>query len=216
NRRVVPEPRSCKGAPPASAQPPAAPARLLGKAEVQAALVGSGDLTGYTVMEIPFEAGKSDPLPTRPADCQPVENIRTGKIRPAPAAYGSVNLVPAKEAGPPVGVGILLGSFDGDGAHQVLSALKTALTTCTHYEGGIPRPGTVAALPAPALGDEAVSYTLTTGGKSEELIVVRQGGVVAVFAPSPLTSAAAAGGAPVKTPPDVLTRQLEKLRQAAG
>ncbi|MFD0277440.1 hypothetical protein ACFVHB_26510 [Kitasatospora sp. NPDC127111] len=204
------------GAPPTSAKPPAAPARLLGKAEVRAALLGSGDLSGYTVMEIPFEVGKSDPLPTRPADCQPIENIRTGKVRPAPAAYGGVNLMPAKEADPAVGAGVFLGSFEGEGAHQVLSALKTALTTCTHYEGGIPRPGTVAALPAPALGDEAVSYTLTSGGKAEELVVVRQGGVVAVFAPSPLTPAAAAGGAPAKTPPDVLTRQLEKLRKAAG
>ncbi|MFJ3792920.1 hypothetical protein [Kitasatospora sp. NPDC090091] len=202
------------GAPaPAGAQPPA-PARVLDAAELQAAVLATGDLPGYTGMGWPAETGKSEPLPTTPQDCQPVENIRTGKIRPAASAKAAGSVMSADAGSAGAGVGILLNGFEGDGAKQVLSALKAALKGCTHYEGGVPRPATVTALPAPALGDEAVSYTLAYGANTQEVTVVRQGAVVAVFAPGSMSGGK--GGPAMKVPQEVVVRQLEKLRKAAG
>ncbi|MFC8452229.1 hypothetical protein [Kitasatospora sp. NPDC057223] len=192
----------------APAPAPAGPSRVLGKAELQAALVATGDLNGYTMMEMPMEIGKAV-LSTRPADCQPIEGIRTGKIKPDPAAY--VITGAAAGSSPTALTQIMLASIDGDGAHQVLAALKSALTTCTGYEGSIPKRGTVAALPAPALGEEAVSYTLTSDGQAQELTVVRLGSVVAVFSPSTVP-----GGGPAKTPQELVARQLDKIRTTAG
>ncbi|MCG6498271.1 hypothetical protein [Kitasatospora sp. A2-31] len=197
---------------PAGAQPPA-PARVLDAVQLQAAVLATGDLPGYTATGWPVETGRSEPLPTTPQDCQPVENIRTGKIRPAASAKAAGSVMSADAGG--AGVGILLGGFEGDGAKQVLAALRTALKSCTHYEGGVPRPATVAALPAPALGDEAVSYTLAYGANTQEVTVVRQGAVVAVFAPGNL-SGGGKGGPATKVPQEVVARQLEKLRKAAG
>ncbi|WP_395292878.1 hypothetical protein ACF9IK_04165 [Kitasatospora hibisci] len=165
------------------------------------------------MMEWPAGTGRSEPLPTTPQDCQPVENIRTGKIRPAASAKAAGSVMPANAGG--TGAGILLNGFEGDGAKQVLSELRTALKSCTHYEGGVPRPATAAALPAPALGDEAVSYTLAYGTNTHEVTVVRQGTVVAVFAPGNL-SGSGKGGPAMKVPQEVVARQLEKLRKAAG
>lgn len=196
------------------AQPPApAPAgstRVLSKEELRTALVGPGDIKGWTGMEMPVEIGKAQ-LSTRPADCQPIENIRTGKIKPESAAYAFTTVGPDGGGSPTALTQIMLASFDGGGAQQVLADLRTALTSCTRYEGSIPKPGTVAALPAPKLGEEALSYSLTSDGKTQELTVVRQGSVVAVFSPSSLS-----GGAPAKTPQEVLAGQVAKVRTTAG
>jgi hypothetical protein len=195
---------------PTSAPAPAGPSRVLSKAELQAALVATGDLNGYTMMEMPMEIGKAV-LSTRPADCQPIDGIRTGKIKPDPAAYVFTGAAAGAGSSPTALTQIMLASIDGDGAHQVLAALKSALTTCTGYEGSIPKRGTVAALPAPALGEEAVSYTLPSDGQTQELTVVRVGSVVAVFSPSTVP-----GGGPAKTPQELVARQLDKIRTTAG
>ncbi|MFF1874484.1 hypothetical protein [Kitasatospora herbaricolor] len=196
--------------PPAPASAPAGSTRVLSKAELRTALVGPGDIKGWTGMEMPMEIGKAQ-LSTRPADCQPIENIRTGKIKPESAAYAFTTVGPDGGGSPTALTQIMLASFDGGGAQQVLADLRTALTTCTRYEGSIPKPGTVAALPAPKLGEEALSYSLTSDGKTQELIVVRQGSVVAVFSPS-----AVSGGTSAKVPQEVLAGQVAKVRTTAG
>ncbi|MGW4898610.1 hypothetical protein ACWEQL_41220 [Kitasatospora sp. NPDC004240] len=206
------------GAAPGGAQPPApatpaGPAKALDKTALTAAALAAGDVSGYTVMPIPAEVGSKEGLPTRPADCQPVENIRTGKINPHPSAYAAAMLTPPQGTSPAVAVSILLAGLDEAGAKKVLADLRTALTTCTKYEGGIPQPGTVAALPAPSVGDEAVSYTLSYGSKSQELVVVRQGTVITAFSAALMTSKGAEPGA-VKVPQAVVTAQVEKLRKA--
>lgn len=195
---------------PTGAAAPAGPSRILGKAELQAALIATGDLNGYTAMEMPMEIGK-EVLSTRPADCQPIENIRTGKIKPAPAAYAFTGVAAGTGSSPTALTQIMLTSLDGGAAHQVLADLKSALTTCTGYEGSIPKRGTVAALPAPPFGEEAVSYTITSDGHAQELTVVRLGSVVAVFSPSALP-----GASPAKTPQELVARQLEKIRTTTG
>ncbi|MCX5208797.1 hypothetical protein OG689_05735 [Kitasatospora sp. NBC_00240] len=189
---------------------PAGSTRVLGKAELRTALVGPGDIKGWTGMEMPIEIGKTQ-LSTRPADCQPIDNIRTGKIKPESAAYAFTTVGPDGGGSPTALTQIMLASFDGGGAQQVLADLRTALTTCTRYEGSIPKPGTVAALPAPKLGEEALSYSLTSDGKTQELTVVRQGSVVAVFSPG-----AGSGGTTAKVPQEVLAGQMAKVRTTVG
>lgn len=206
---------------PASAAPagtasaaPAPPARALGRDQLTAALPTAGEAAGFTVMPIPAEPGSSR-LPTRPADCQPVENVRTGKIDPKAPAFASALVMPADPSQQSGSATIQLHGHDTDGARAVLAALRTALTGCTRYEGSIPKPGTVAAQPAPSFGDEAVSYTLTSDGATEEYVVVRVGGTVAVFATGKgMGGKAARQGTANRVPQQLVTLQVDKLRKA--
>ncbi|WP_329214979.1 hypothetical protein OG352_05680 [Streptomyces sp. NBC_01485] len=182
-----------------------APAEPLGEAQLKSAALTGGDVDGFQITEFPVKPGGDSTA--RPADCQPLEDMRTGLPDPGPKAF--TGLLAYSGAGPAAGSATTIGlmAYDGSAAAEgVLDGLRTALKTCTAYEGGVPARTTVRSATAPDVGDDAVAYSLRTERDSADaFVVVRSGATVVLFFTASGTGSAAA------VPEALVSAQIRKL-----
>ncbi|WP_314219583.1 hypothetical protein [Streptomyces zaehneri] len=181
-----------------------APAPPLGEARLKSAALVGGDVDGYQITDFPVKPD-GDSL-ARPADCQPLENMRTASPDPGPKAF--VGLLAFGGAGPTAGSATTIGlmAYDQSDAEGILDGLRTALKKCTAYEGGVPARTTAKAATAPDVGDEAVAFGLETQGDSADaFVVVRSGSTVVLF------FTAAGTGSAAEVPAELVTAQIRKL-----
>ncbi|MDR6979526.1 hypothetical protein J2X68_006262 [Streptomyces sp. 3330] len=195
---------SGSGSGPASGSAAGAPAETLGEAQLKSAALAGGDVDGYQITDFPVKPDGDSTA--RPADCQPLEDMRTASPDPGPEAF--VGLLAFGGAGPTAGSATTIGlmAYDRSDAGGVLDGLRTALKKCAAYEGGVPARTTVAAATAPDAGDEAVAFGLRTRGDGEDaFVVVRTGATVVLFYTATGTGSAA------KVPAELVTAQIRKL-----
>ncbi|MCX5374392.1 hypothetical protein OG613_09230 [Streptomyces sp. NBC_00015] len=188
----------------ASAAAPEAPAEPLDEAQLKSAALVAGDVDGYQITDFPVKPDGDSTA--RPADCQPLENMRTASPDPGPKAF--VGLLAFGGAGPTAGSATTIGlmAYDGSDAEGILDGLRTALKKCTAYEGGVPARTTAKAAAAPDAGDEAVAFGLETQGDSADaFVVVRSGATVVLF------YTAAGTGSAAEVPAELVTAQIRKL-----
>ncbi|WP_242432588.1 hypothetical protein [Streptomyces sp. Root1310] len=181
-----------------------APAAPLGEAELKSAALVGGDVDGYQITDFPVRPDGDSVA--RPADCQPLENMRTASPDPGPRAF--VGLLAFGGAGPTAGSATTVGlmAYDRSDAEGILDGLRAALKKCTAYEGGVPARTTARAATAPGAGDEAVAFGLETQGDGEDaFVVVRSGATVVLFYTATGTGSAA------KVPTELVTAQIRKL-----
>ncbi|MEU9269141.1 hypothetical protein AB0E04_27345 [Streptomyces sp. NPDC048251] len=195
---------SGSGSASASAAASEAPAEPLGEAQLKSAALVGGDVDGYQITDFPVKPDGDSTV--RPADCQPLENMRTASPDPGPKAF--VGLLAFGGAGPTAGSATTIGlmAYDGSDAEGILDGLRTALKKCTAYEGGVPARTTAKAATAPDAGDEAVAFGLETQGDSADaFVVVRSGATVVLF------YTAAGTGSAAEVPAELVTAQIRKL-----
>lgn len=195
---------SSSGSGSASAAAPEAPAEPLDEAQLKSAALVAGDVDGYQITDFPVKPDGDSTA--RPADCQPLENMRTASPDPGPKAF--VGLLAFGGAGPTAGSVTTIGlmAYDGSDAEGILDGLRTALKKCTAYEGGVPARTTAKAAAAPDAGDEAVAFGLETQGDSADaFVVVRSGATVVLF------YTAAGTGSAAEVPAELVTAQIRKL-----
>ncbi|WP_327181870.1 hypothetical protein [Streptomyces sp. NBC_01334] len=181
-----------------------APAEPLGEAQLKSAALVGGDVDGYQITDFPVKPDGDSTA--RPADCQPLENMRTASPDPGPKAF--VGLLAFGGAGPTAGSATTIGlmAYDQSDAEGILDGLRTALKNCTAYEGGVPARTTAKAATAPDAGDEAVAFGLETRGDSADaFVVVRSGATVVLF------YTAAGTGSAAEVPAELVTAQIRKL-----
>ncbi|MCX4763607.1 hypothetical protein OG562_22110 [Streptomyces sp. NBC_01275] len=185
--------------------PAAAP---LDEPRLKSAAVTGGDVDGFQITEFPAKPDGGGTA--RPAACQPLENMRTASPDPGPKAF--VGLLAYAGAGPSAGSATTVGlmAYDQSAAAGILDGLRTALKTCTAYEGGVPARTTAESATAPDAGDDAVAFRLTTSGDSSDaFVVVRTGATVVLFYTASGTGSAA------EVPEALVSAQIKKLEQAA-
>ncbi|SEP87756.1 hypothetical protein SAMN04487983_100268 [Streptomyces sp. yr375] len=185
----------------------AAPARPLGEAQLKSAALTGGDVDGFQITDFPVKPDGDSVA--RPADCQPLEDMRTGAPDPGPKAF--TGLLAYAGAGPTAGSATTIGlmAYDGSSAAQgVLGGLRTALKTCTAYEGGVPARTTAKSATAPDVGDDAVAYSLQTERDSPDaFVVVRSGATVVLF----FTATGTRTGSGAAVPEALVSAQIRKL-----
>ncbi|MEU9436440.1 hypothetical protein [Streptomyces sp. NPDC048252] len=195
---------SGSGSASASAAASQAPAEPLGEAQLKSAALVGGDVDGYQITDFPVKPDGDSTA--RPADCQPLENMRTASPDPGPKAF--VGLLAFGGAGPTAGSATTIGlmAYDRSDAEGILDGLRTALKNRTAYEGGVPARTTAKAATAPDAGDEAVAFGLETQGDSADaFVVVRSGATVVLF------YTAAGTGSAAEVPAELVTAQIRKL-----
>ncbi|MEU9311023.1 hypothetical protein [Streptomyces sp. NPDC048256] len=195
---------SGSGSASASAAASQAPAEPLGEAQLKSAALVGGDVDGYQITDFPVKPDGDSTA--RPADCQPLENMRTASPDPGPKAF--VGLLAFGGAGPTAGSATTIGlmAYDRSDAEGILDGLRTALKKCTAYEGGVPARTNAKAATAPDAGDEAVAFGLETQGDSADaFVVVRSGATVVLF------YTAAGTGSAAEVPAELVTAQIRKL-----
>ncbi|MFI8163388.1 hypothetical protein ACIF6I_29685 [Streptomyces microflavus] len=159
---------------------------------------------------LPEGSGRSFPPVSVPA-CQTLIDVRNGE-----ASFAHVfqhfnwkeNIM---------GGGSTLASYEDGQAEQRFTELKRALATCRHYEGeGYVGPfeATVTTQASPEYGEEAVTFREIVpmgpengGDRNEQFVVVRTGNTIATFSELSI-------GKDLFFPPEVITRQVERLRNA--
>ncbi|MEU1190224.1 hypothetical protein [Streptomyces sp. NPDC005859] len=188
----------------ASVAAPRESAAPLGEAQLKSAALTGGDVDGFQVTDFPVKPDGDSTA--RPADCQPLENMRTASPDPGPQAF--VGLLAYSGAGPTAGSATTVGlmAYDQSDAEGILEGLRTALKKCGAYEGGVPARTTAKAATAPDAGDEAVAFALQTQRDSADaFVVVRTGATVVLFYTVSGTGSAA------EVPKELITAQIRKL-----
>ncbi|WP_320773957.1 hypothetical protein [Streptomyces sp. CRN 30] len=180
-------------------------------AQLDEAVLASGDVAGYRVEEMSEEDMPAGSLPIEPAACQSIADMFFfTSTTPAESRTGRT-FTPESDADATVTSLALLAHEQGD-AEKVIAGLRTASEKCTEYEQADYRYTGVEALPAPEHGDEAVAYRLT--GDIEDTTVpmaftiVRSGSTLAAFYAMNVLDADKA-----EVPPEVIEKQLEKLEK---
>ncbi|MET9096132.1 hypothetical protein ABZX72_29030 [Streptomyces cyaneofuscatus] len=159
---------------------------------------------------LPEGSGRSFPPVSVPA-CRPLIDVRNGE-----ASFARVfqhfnwkkNIM---------GGSSTLASYDDGQAERRFAELKRSLATCRHFEGeGFVGPyrATVMTEAPPEFGEEAVSFReiipmgpANGGDRNEQFVVVRTGNTIATFTELSI-------GKDLFFPPELITRQVERLRNA--
>lgn len=211
----------------ASATSGAPAAKALSAAELEKLIVEQADLPGHQVQKAKAaDVVKSDAVSTDKPACKPLadamSSVATGE--PGASAQRKVIEVPKTEgatASPKDALGALaapvtsvtLGSYEGQGAQEAFTSLKTAGTECA---GGFTLLGggekTKIAKVAPetlSAGEESLAWTVTTDMDGEpfvtKLVVFRRGNTLASF------STLSLGGTVEELPKAVIDAQAAKL-----
>ena len=190
--------------------PSAEAANPLTEAQIQAAALKVGDLTGYQIDTHPNMHDNSSTA--KPAACQPLENIRTAALDSKPAA--TVGFLAWKTSAPSQGlaVDIELNAYtDLNAAKEIVAKLREAVSACgSGYAGGVLKFPTVTGHATPSVGDEAVSFKVAGPGARDMswYTVVRSGATLVVFD--------AAGPRPDgdTVPEDLVRAQVAKVEKA--
>jgi len=169
----------------APAKPTADGAAALTAAQLEEAVVATGDVKGYKVEKV----GKNDLPPTEsvpadPASCQPLADMFMFSTSPVPKKRVVRTLLATNELDPKV-TSLALLAHDGADAAKVMKDLRTASKSCTAYEHTDYKYSGVKERPAPDAGDEAVSYDVKGVIDGDKIpmtfVVVRSGSTVVAF-----------------------------------
>lgn len=171
---------------PAATAKPAAEEGLkpLTEAQLTKAVITKADLKGYRVGDTPDDEIPEVSVPANPAKCQALADMFLLGTEPDATARvsRSVTSLTATDA-TVLRVG-LLAQKEAD-AKKVVADLRTQSGTCSSYEHTDYHYTGVKPAKAPALGDEAVSYTMTSDIDGTKIpvtyTVVRSGSTLAVF-----------------------------------
>ncbi|MET9834354.1 hypothetical protein ABZ078_34825 [Streptomyces sp. NPDC006385] len=158
----------------------------------------------------PQGSGRSFPPVSVPA-CQPLIDIRNGEGSSAHV----FQIFNWKEN--IMGGSSTLASYEEDKAEQRFAEVKQALTTCRSYEGESYAgrfKATVRTETPPQVGEEALAFREIIpmgpdqpGDRNEQFIVVRTGNTIATFSELGV-------GADLSFPTELISRQVERLRNA--
>ncbi|WP_327354012.1 hypothetical protein [Streptomyces sp. NBC_01304] len=197
-------------------KPKKAAAGALSAAQLAEVIVGKGDVAGYK-----FEAKAKDEIlnlnmPAKPEACQAVADMFFFGTQPEAKASLGRNITPAgKDSTDANYTSLVLLSHEQADAEKVIGDLRTSVEKCGgKYEHLEMKYDGVKALPAPEVGDEAVSYRVSgdfDGDKMPMFVTVVRSGSTLVAA-STLNYLE-----PEKTevPAEVIEAQLAKLKKGA-
>jgi hypothetical protein len=188
---------------------PQTPPKTLTAAQLASAALADGELSGYQISDMP--AGGKRTSTANPATCQPIENARLASLRPDPVAAVGRLFVSTVGESQGTATTVLIAAYDINDAQQLLAKIRTAVQDCaTGYAGGALKFTAVAAVTAPKVGDEMVSYQLTgVGTQPSWFTVVRVGATVVLFDAASLKPGAG------KVPDDLTVAQISKLQKLA-
>lgn len=183
---------------------------MLSSADLSEALL-TGEHSGFTVspQREPLLEDVDVVTAADPA-CQPLADLRS--VKPEHEATGTAWATLEPRNGT-AGGSVVLTSFATGEAKSWMGELKAALTTCKDLaassQRGWSERGTLVALPSVGVGDESVSYSITSDqvpDRRQIMTVVRTGGSLAVYLTPPDED---------QPPASLMERQHEKL-EAAG
>jgi len=193
-----------------TATPAAKAAHPLTEAQIQAATLKAGELTGWQFDDHPTMHDNSSTA--KPAACQPLENVRTGALDPNPVA--TVGIFALKTSAPSQGIAVdveLNAYPDSNVAKQIVGQLRDAVSACgSGYAGGVLKFPTVTGHAAPSVGDEAVSFKVAGPGARDMswYTMVRSGATLVTFdAAGPMTDGDT-------VPEDLVRAQVAKVEKA--
>ncbi|QQC90940.1 hypothetical protein I8755_22905 [Streptomyces alfalfae] len=131
----------------------------LSSAELEKAVLASGDLKGYKVEKLSAEDMPELTVPVKPRACQALGDMFMFTSDPRAAARVGRSMTGPDELDATVISFALLAHKEG-AAKNVMDDLRTATEKCESYEDVGSKFGEVAPLTAPKLGDDAISYKL--------------------------------------------------------
>lgn len=199
---------------PAAEATPAAQEGLkpLTEAQLAKAVITKSDVKGYRVGDTPDDEIPEVSVPAKPAACQALADMFLLGTEPDATARISRSLTSLKPTdGTVLRVGLL--AHKEPDAKKVVADLRTQSGSCDSYEHTDYQYTGVKPVKAPALGDEAVSYTMTSDIEGTKIpvtyTVVRSGSTLAVF-----SAMSALGGRAPEVPADVVEAQVAKIEKA--
>lgn len=164
-----------------------------------------------TVREPPLKGSQRSFPPISVPACQPLIDIRNGE-----GSFAHVFQIFNWKKNI-MGGSSTLASYKEDEAEQRFAEVKQALTTCRSYEGESyvgPFKATVRAETPPQVGEEALAFREIIpiepdqpGDRNAQYIVVRTGNTIATFSELSV-------GADLSFPTELISRQVERLRNA--
>ncbi|MGV9879364.1 hypothetical protein [Streptomyces sp. NPDC003006] len=156
----------------------------LSSTDLEKAVLAKGDLKGYKIEKLSAADMPAQTVPADPAECQPLANMFMFATDPASKTRTGRTMTGPDELDATVITLALLAHEQAD-AEKVMDGLRTATEKCEAYEHAGSKYRDVAALTAPKVGDEAVSYKvvgLIEGQKTPmSFTVVRSGSTLAAF-----------------------------------
>ncbi|MER5402096.1 hypothetical protein [Streptomyces sp. NPDC002599] len=185
----------------------------LTEAQLTKAVITKADLKGYRVGDTPDDEIPEVSVPANPAKCQALADMFLLGTEPDATARvsRSVTSLTATDA-TVLRVG-LLAQKEAD-AKKVVADLRTQSGTCSSYEHTDYHYTGVKPAKAPALGDEAVSYTMTSDIEGTKIpvtyTVVRSGSTLAVFYAMNIL-----GKKAPEVPASVVEAQVTKIKKTA-
>jgi hypothetical protein len=188
---------------------PTKEANPLTEAQLQAAALSAGELSGYQFDTHPNM--HDDASVAKPAGCQPLEDVRISVFNPKPKALASFLAWKTSPPAQGLTVDVELIAYDPGDAKQFLAKLRAAVAACgSGYAGGVLKFPAVTAQTAPAIGDEAVSYMVAGRTDTSWYAVVRSDTTVVVFG--------AGGPRPEfdRVPEDLVRAQMAKVEKVRG
>ncbi|GAA5016778.1 hypothetical protein [Streptomyces siamensis] len=198
---------------PAAKATPAAQEGLkpLTEAQLTKAAITKADVKGYRVGNTPDDEIPEVSVPAKPATCQAVADMFLLGTEPDATARVSRSLTSLTQTdGTLLRMG-LLAQKEAD-AKKVVADLRTQSQECNSYEHTDYKYTGVKPLKDPGLGDESVSYTMTSDIEGEKFpvtySVVRSGSTLVVF-----YAMNALGGKAPEVPAAVMEAQVTKLEK---
>ncbi|MFE2296848.1 hypothetical protein ACFXAW_01470 [Streptomyces sp. NPDC059445] len=200
---------------PAAQATPAAKEGLkpLTEAQLTKAAITKEDLKGYRVGNTPDDEIPEVSVPAKPATCQALADMFLLGTEPDATSRVSRSVTSLKATdGTVLRVG-LLAQKEAD-AKKVVADLRTQSENCNSYEHTDYHYTEVKPVKAPALGDEAVAYSMTSDIEGTKIpvtyTVVRSGSTLAVFYAMSVLSEKAPD-----VPADVMEAQVTKIEKTA-
>ncbi|PKT68625.1 hypothetical protein CW362_33840, partial [Streptomyces populi] len=133
----------------------------LTQAQLTKAVITKADVKGYRVDDTPDDEIPEVSVPAKPAACQALADMFLLGTEPDATARVSRSLTSLKQTdGTVLRVGLL--AHKESDAKKVVADLRAQSGTCDSYEHTDYQYTGVKPAKAPALGDEAVSYTMTS------------------------------------------------------
>ncbi|MGW3664635.1 hypothetical protein [Streptomyces sp. NPDC005141] len=201
--------------PAAKAASPAAQDALkpLTEAQLAKAVITEADVKGYRVRNTPDDEIPEVSVPAKPATCQAIADMFLLGTEPDATARVSRSVTSRKQTDAMVLRTGLLAHKEAD-AKDVVADLRTQSEKCKSYEHTDYQYTGIKALEAPDLGDEAVSYTMTSDIDGTKIpmtyTVVRSGSTLVVFYAMNIL-----GGKVPEVPAAVVEAQVAKLEKTA-
>ncbi|MFE2538401.1 hypothetical protein [Streptomyces sp. NPDC059371] len=200
---------------PAAEAKPAAQEGLkpLTEAQLTKAVLTEKDLKGYRVRDTPDDEIPDVSVPANPATCQALADMFLLGTEPDATARVSRSVTNLKATDATVLRVGLLAQKEAD-AKKVVADLRAQSGKCNSYEHTDYHYTEVKPVKAPALGDEAVSYSMTSDIEGTKIpvtyAVVRSGSTLAVFYAMNILSDKAPD-----VSSDVMEAQVTKIEKAA-